>query len=176
MRGRRENGVSQIPSLLYGNSVLSMTSNRAPVLCLQLLSAPCFYIVCDQALMLPVGTSLLSCISDVALLPDPSLLRDYGFDPFRSSGGGSLQAVARCWPPPGMFAGLCCCCCCPETAAGRQSTQKKFTQLCTAAFQRLWKITTHVWHQALPLTTLISTSECGCSLGSAWTGWLNSLY
>ncbi|VFV26822.1 Hypothetical predicted protein [Lynx pardinus] len=36
-----------------------------------------------------------------------------------------------------------------------------------AAFQGLWKITTPIWHQASPLTTLSSTSECGHSLGSA---------
>ena len=35
-----------------------------------------------------------------------------------------------------------------------------------AAFQGLWKITSHIWHQASPLTTLSSTRERGCFLGS----------
>ena len=41
---------------------------------------------CDQAVGLPGSTSLLSFISDAAVFPDPSLLRDCGFDPLRSCG------------------------------------------------------------------------------------------
>ena len=45
-----------------------------------------------------------------------------------------------------------------------------------AAFQGLWKITTHIWHQASPITTLFQHQRCGCSLGSAGTRWPHSLY
>ena len=37
---------------------------------------------------LPGGSSLLSFISDAAIFPNPSILRDCGFDPFCSSVGG----------------------------------------------------------------------------------------
>ena len=62
--------------------LFSPISNCAPVLCLQFLSTPYFYTVCDQAVRLPGGTSLLIFITDVAVFPDLSLLRDCGFDPF----------------------------------------------------------------------------------------------
>ena len=48
-------------------TLFSPISNPAPILCLQLPSTPCFYTVCDQAISLPGGTSLLSFISDVAV-------------------------------------------------------------------------------------------------------------
>ena len=70
-------------------SLFSSVSSHTPVLCLQLLSTPGFYTVCDQAVRLPGSTSLLSFISDAAMFPSPSLLRDCGFDPLRPLGGGS---------------------------------------------------------------------------------------
>ena len=81
-------------------SLFSHISNCAPILCLQLPSTSYFYTVLDQAIRLPGGTSLLSFISDAAVFPNPSLLRD-------------------CRPHPGMFTGPCCCQC-PETAIGCQ--------------------------------------------------------
>ena len=77
-------------------TLVSATCDRAPLLCLQLPSAPHLYTVYDQAVRLPVGTALLSCISDVAVFPDPSPLRDCGFDPFFPFAGGSHRAVTRC--------------------------------------------------------------------------------
>ena len=102
-----------------------LTSNHAPVLGLQLSSTACFFTVRDQAIRLPGGPSLLSFMSDAAVCPDPSLLRDCGFDPFCRSAGGSQSALARCRPHPGTFAGPCCCCCCPETAVGCQPAPEK---------------------------------------------------
>ena len=101
-------------------TLFSPISNCAPVLCLQLPSIPRFYTVLDQAVRLPGGISLLSFVSDVAVFPDPSLLRDYGFDPFGPSAGGSHRTMAGCWLHPGVLVGPCCCGCCPETAAGCQ--------------------------------------------------------
>ena len=71
------------PSYLVSSisTLFSPISNCAPILCLWLPSAACFYTVCDHAIRLPCGTSLLSSISDVAVFPDPSLLRDCSFDP-----------------------------------------------------------------------------------------------
>ena len=80
MRGSGENGTTQLPSLF------SLISSHAPVLCLQLLSTPCFFTVCDQA---PGSTSLLSFVLDVAVFPGPLLLKHCGFDLFCPSGGGS---------------------------------------------------------------------------------------
>ena len=84
MRGSSENGVTQLPSLGYRNSVLPISS-RAPVLHLWLPSTPHFHTVHDQA---RGSTSLLSFISDVAVFPGPPLLRDCGFDPFCPSAKG----------------------------------------------------------------------------------------
>ena len=106
-------------------SDLISASNRAPVLCLQLPSTPCFYTVHDQA---PGNTSLLSFVSDAAVFPRPLLLRDCGFDPLGRSAGGSHQAMARCWPHPGTFAGPGCCQC-PETAAGCQPAPEKVCKM-----------------------------------------------
>ena len=66
-------------------TLFSLISNPAPVLCLQLLSTPHFYSVCDQA---PSITSLLSFVSDAAVFPGPLLLRDCNFDLFRPSAEG----------------------------------------------------------------------------------------
>ena len=63
-------------------TLFSRIINCSPVLCLQLLSTPRFFIVCGQA---PGSTSLLSFVSDVAVFPGPLLLKDCGFDPFRPS-------------------------------------------------------------------------------------------
>ena len=68
--------VSNIGTLFFA------VSNCAPILCLQLLSTPCFYAVCDQAIRLPGSTSLLSFIPDMAVFPSPSLLRDCSFNLF----------------------------------------------------------------------------------------------
>ena len=76
---------SSYPVSSFG-SLFSQISNRAPVLCLQLLSAPLLFILCDQA---PGSTSLLSVVSDAAVFPGPLLLKGCGFDPFRPSVGGS---------------------------------------------------------------------------------------
>ena len=99
-------------------------SNCTPVLCLWLPSTLHFYTVCDQAVRLPGGTSLMSFISDAAVFPNPSILRPFNFDPLRSSGGGTHQAMARCQPYPGTFVGLFCCQC-PETAPGCQPAPGK---------------------------------------------------
>ena len=92
-------------------------------------SAPRFYTVRDKA---PGSTSLLSFVSDVAVFPDPLLLRDYGFDPFRPSAEGltkqwlcasrtqerlQVRAVAdvqRLWP-------------------GASLPQKKFARQCSSS-------------------------------------------
>ena len=66
MRGIVENGASQLPNLFF------RISNRAPILCLQLSSTPCFFTLCDQA---PGCTSLLSFVSDAAVFPGPYFRR-----------------------------------------------------------------------------------------------------
>ncbi|XP_047697931.1 uncharacterized protein LOC125156220 [Prionailurus viverrinus] len=81
----------------------SRVSSRTPVLCLQLSSTPRFYAIRDQAVRLPGGTSLLSFISEGAVFPGPSLLRDCGFAPLRFSAGGSHQALAAGRSPSGRF-------------------------------------------------------------------------
>ena len=67
----------------------SLISSHAPTLHLRLPFTPRFYAAHDLPIRLPGGTSLLSFISDAAVFPDPSLLRDCGCDPLGSSGGGS---------------------------------------------------------------------------------------
>ena len=82
MRVSGENGATQLPSLF------SHISSHAPVLCLQLSSSPCFLTLRDQA---PGSTSLLSFVSDGAVLPGLLLLKDCGFDLFRPSGGEGVS-------------------------------------------------------------------------------------
>ena len=69
-------------------TLFSPVSNCALVLCLQLLSTPCFYTVCDQT---PGSTSLLSFVSDAAVFPAPLILRDCVFDLFRPSAEGLTE-------------------------------------------------------------------------------------
>ena len=105
--GALKNGATQ------PHSLFSQISNRTPVLCLQLLSTPCFSTLCDQA---QSSTSLPSFVSDAAIFPGPLLPKDCGFDPLRPSTGGSHPAMAEYPLHPGMPAG-CCCCWCPKTVA-----------------------------------------------------------
>ena len=72
-------------------------SKHACILCLRLLSTTCFYTDHDQAIRLPGSTSLLSFISDMAVFPNSSLLRDCDFVLLRPSGGGSHKQ----WPDAG---------------------------------------------------------------------------
>ena len=80
MHGSDENGATQLPS------VFSWISSHAPILCLQLLSTPRFFTVCNQA---PGSTSLPSFVSDAAVFPGSLFLKDCSFDPFHPFGGGS---------------------------------------------------------------------------------------
>ena len=63
-------------------TLFSLIGNCTPILCLRCLSTPRFYTVGEQAIRLLSDTSLLSFISDAAVFPDPSFLRDCSFDPF----------------------------------------------------------------------------------------------
>ena len=73
------------PVSSIGN-LFSPISNRAPVLCLQLSSTPRLFTLRDQV---PGSTSLPSFVSDVAVFPGALVLKDFGFDPFCPSAGGS---------------------------------------------------------------------------------------
>ena len=109
--------------------MLSLTSNRALVLCVQLLSTPCYYTVCDQLSQAAggqaAGTSFLSFISDAAVFPDPSLLRDCGFDPLRSCGRGSHRAMAGCTQEHSQD---CAAADAQRLSLGASPPQKKFTR------------------------------------------------
>ena len=148
MRGRRENGVTQLPPLYCWNSVLP-DGDHAPVLCLRLPSTPRFYTVRDQAIRLPGGTSFLSFISDVAVFPDPSLLRDCSFDPLRPSERGSHEQ----WPVLATPRNICR----TETQRlrpGASPPQEKFARQCNSSVSGIMEVTTHIWHEASPPTTL----------------------
>ena len=80
LRGSGQNGVTRLPGLF------SRISSGAPVLRLQLSSAPRFSTLRDQA---PGRTSLPSFASDAAVFPGPLLPKDCGLDPLRPSAGGS---------------------------------------------------------------------------------------
>ena len=83
-----------------------------------------FYTVRDQAVRLPGGTSLLSFISVAAVFPDPSLRRDHGLDPLRSSAGGSPRTMSGVPASPGNIRRTLLLPS-PETAAGRQPAPEK---------------------------------------------------
>ncbi|XP_060467300.2 uncharacterized protein LOC132664511 [Panthera onca] len=151
-------------------TLFSLISNHAPVLGLQLWSIPRFSTVCDQA---PGSTSLQSFVSDAAVFPGPLFRKDCVFDPFCPSVGGSHRlmaerAMAECRLHPGTPAGPCCCWC-PETVARCQpAPEKNLRDGVAAAFQGLWKITTHIWHQASPLTTLLQHQRMWPFSGVCW--------
>ena len=123
----------------------SRSTNRAPVLCLQLLSTSSFYTVHDHAVSLPGGTSLLSFVSDAAVFPKPSLLRDCGFDLLRPFGEESHRAMAGCGRTQEHSQ--------DRAAAGAQRVwlgarlpQKKFMLLCSSSI--LGVIENHNTHLA----------------------------
>ena len=75
--------------------------------------------------------------------------------------------MAECWPHPGTFAGPCCCRC-PETGQLPALPRKSLQGSVGAAFQGLWKITTHIWHQVSPLTTLFQHQRMLLFSGVCW--------
>ena len=116
--------------------MLSLTSNCAPVLCLQLLSTPHFYTLCDQAIRFPGVTSLLSFISDVAVFPNSSLLRDCGVVPLRPSGRGSHQTL----PGTGHtqeHSRDCAAADAQRLQLGASQPQKKFTRSCSSSVSHI---------------------------------------
>ena len=78
------------------------------------------------------------------------------------------QATAKCRPRPGTPAGPCCCRC-PETAARMPARPRKSSRdSVAAASQGLWKITTHIGHQASPLMTLFQHQRMWMFSGVCW--------
>ena len=131
-------------------TLFSPISSCAPILRLCFLSAPCFHTVSDQA---PGSTSLQSFVPDVAVSPSPLLLKDCGFDPFCPS----VEGLTEQWPGAGGTQERLWDVLLPMSRdCGQVSThpKKSSRDSAAAAFQGLWKITTHIWHQASPLTTL----------------------
>ena len=138
--------VSSIEPLLF------QISSCAPVLCLCLPSIPRFYTVRDQA---PGSTSLLSFVSDVAVFPNPLLLRDCGFDPFCPFCRRFSLSNGRVLATPRNVSGTVLLPPVPRDHGWVPARPRKRSHdRVAAAFQGLWKITTHIWHQASPLTTL----------------------
>ena len=145
-------------------TLFSLTSNQAPFLCLQLLSTPRFYTVRDRA---PGSTSLLSFVSDAAVFPGPLLLRDCGFDLLRPSVEGLTQQWQMPAPPRKVRVTVLLLMhrdCSQVAAHSRESSRDSVG----AAFQGLWKITTHIWHQASPLMTLFQHQGMWLFSGVFW--------
>ena len=146
---------SASPQSLVSELSSPWSAIKHPSFCLRLLSTPCFYTVHDHT---PGSTSILSFVSDVALFPYPLLLRDWSFDLFCPSAGvspsnGWVLATPRniCWtvllPMPRD--------CIQVPARPRKTLQDSVA----AAFQGLWKITAHIWHQTSPLMTLFQHQQ-----------------
>ncbi|XP_053066680.1 uncharacterized protein LOC113593370 [Acinonyx jubatus] len=149
--------------------LFSLTSNRALILCVQLPSTPRFHNVRDQAVRLPGSTSLLSFISEAAVFPNPSLLRDCGFVPLRPSAGGSHRALAGAGHPQ-EHSRDCAAANAQRLRLGASPPQKKFTRACSSGVSGI--LENHNSHLAPGFTRqrpCPSTSECGCSPGSAGT-------
>ena len=91
-------GVVKMQSLSYPvcsiRTLFSPNSNCAAVLCLQLLSTPCFFTVHDQG---PGSTCLPCFVSDMAVFPGLLFLRDCGLDPFHPS----AESLTEQWPNAG---------------------------------------------------------------------------
>ena len=72
--------------------LFSRIINRAPIFSVQLSSTPRYFTLHGQA---PGSTSLPSFVSDGPVSLGPLLPKDYGFDPFCPSVGGSHQAMVE---------------------------------------------------------------------------------
>ena len=132
-------------------TLFSLISNHTPVLPLWLLSTPCFHTVRDQA---PGSTSLPSFVSDAAAFHGLPLLRDCSFDPLHPSpSNGRVLATSR--NTCGTMLLLMPRDCSQVPARPRKSSR----DIVAAAFQGLWKITTHICHQASPLMTLFQHQQ-----------------
>ena len=151
-------------------TLFSLISSHAPVLCLRPLSAACFHTVHDQA---PGNTSRLSFVSDVAVFPNPLLLRHCGFDLFRPSAEGLAEQwlnaghtqerlwvraaanVQRIWP-------------------GASLPQKKFTRPCSSNVSGIMENHSTHLSPGSPLRTLFhyqrmwlfSQVHCGLAFGA----------
>ncbi|VFV29281.1 Hypothetical predicted protein [Lynx pardinus] len=128
MRGSGENGVTQLPSLLCPNCVLADQQSCTRPLSLA-SSTPRFYTVRDQA---PGSTSLLSFVSDVAVFPDPLLLRDYGFDLLCPSTEG-LTEQRPCASRTQECLRVCAAADVPRLRLGASPPQKKFVKQCSSS-------------------------------------------
>ncbi|VFV31941.1 Hypothetical predicted protein [Lynx pardinus] len=120
MCGSGENGVTQL-SVSSMETLFSLISNRAPVLCLQLLSTTRFFTVCDQA---PGSTSLPSFVSNET--NEPLNSEGLRLRPVPPLCGRVSLGNGQTLPHPGKFAKPCCCRS-PETVARCEPPQKKFT-------------------------------------------------
>ena len=145
-------------------TLFSPISNRASVLCLQLLSTPRFFTVRDQV---PGSTSLPSFVSDVAVFSGPLLLKECGFDPSRpsaeglteqwlnagrtqeSSQGPAAAGVPRLWP-------------------GASPPQKKFARYCSNSVSGIMEDQNTHLAPASPLTTLFQHQRMWPFSGVCW--------
>ena len=147
MRGHSDNGALQL-----------VPSPRSAIAYRPLSSAlvtPRFFTLCNQA---PGSTSRPSFVSEAAVFPGPLLPKDCGFDPFPPLWEGlTEQWPNEQWPNAGCtqerpldpaVAGV------PRLRPGATHPRKGSRDSVAAAFQGLWKITTHIWHQVSPLMTL----------------------
>ena len=138
-------------------TLFSLSSNRAPILCIHLPSTLRFYIVRDQA---PGSTSLLSFISDAAVFPNPLLLRHCSFDPFCPCAEGSHLANGQVPATPSNVHGTLLLLLMPRDCGWVPVCPRKSScDRVAAAFQGLWQITTCIWHQASPPTTLFQNQH-----------------
>ena len=124
MHERGENGITQLPSFWHRNSALSLTHNQVPLLCLRLLSTPCFYTVQVPAVSLPGSTSLPNFIKIGAMFPNPSLLRTQWCGP-------TLTLWGRVLLSNGLVPA------CPR---------EHLCNFPAAEVQRLWQIPIYSWH------------------------------
>ena len=131
-------------------TLFSPISSGAPILCLRLPSTPHLYTVRDQA---PGSTSLLSFISDVAVFLNPLFLRDCGFDPFCPS----VDGLTEQWPGASCTQENSQDCAAADAQRlwpGASLPQKKLVRQCSSSVSGIMEVTTHIWHEASPPTTL----------------------
>ena len=98
----------------------------------------------------------------VAVFPNPSLLRDFGFDPIISYGGESHRAMASCIQERSQD------CAAADAQRLRPGASPPLHNCVAAVFQGLWKVTTDVWHQASPLMTLFQHQQMWWFSGVCW--------
>ena len=163
MRRSSENGVTQLPRLS------SRISNHAPDLCLQLCPLPAFPLSVTRPQAVPLSRvlsqmrlfSLAPYFRRTVALTCSAPLREGLTDQWPNEQGPNVGHSQERLLGPAAAGAL-------RLRPGATRPRKSLRDGVAAAFQGLWKITTYIWHQASPSTTLPQHQRMWLPSGVCW--------